>query len=126
MSESGNSPVTDKPWRFKQGQSGNPSGRPKGMAGAAVLIQREAARIAKARHPKADEVSAAVGYPVRTRLQVLLLQLAKDDPRTFLAYLGGKPVESVDLVTNTLPPVITVRFGNDNGDSSPQSPPPPV
>ena len=109
--------------RFKPGQSGNPHGKTKCMVHAATLVHRIALQIAKAAHPQSKQITEAVGYPVKTRLQVLMLQLAKDDPRTFLAYLAGKPVESVDLVTNAMPPVINVRFANDDDDQPAKTPP---
>jgi hypothetical protein len=119
MSDAANSTkaVVGRP--FKPGQSGNPHGKPKGMVAAATLIHQIALQIAKAKHPQADKISEAVGYPVKTRLQVILLQLAKDDPRTFLAYLGGKPRETVELFSESLPPVVNVRFANDDKPATP-------
>ena len=64
-----------KPWLFKPGQSGNPSGRP------------------KTRHFK-DAARQFLQANDGEKLDELVQNLFKDDPRTLLAYAFGKPVET--------------------------------
>jgi hypothetical protein len=77
---------------FKPGQSGNPGGRPKGTANLAALVQRFLSR----NHPQGEEFAKLTERRSRklTRLEVLLIRLEKEDPRTLLAYGFGKPVET--------------------------------
>ena len=78
---------------FKPGTSGNPRGRPKKDFELVELIQTIAAR----RHPQGHIVSKQVYGEERemTRLEVLLLKLEQKDPKTFLAYGWGKPIETM-------------------------------
>lgn len=99
---------------FVKGKSGNPAGRPRGLVKASQLVQATAQRIALMPHPNADKLSNECGRPIRTYLDAMLLSLAIADPKTFLAYYAGKPVESVDLNVAQLPPVVDVSFGDLN------------
>ena len=78
-----------KPW--KPGQSGNPSGRPK----ATLDFKQKILDFFEQKHPSAQELSRKMGHDVRTRLDVILLRLEKDDPKVLLYYGFGKPVETM-------------------------------
>lgn len=67
---------------FKKGQSGNPSGRPKSVS---VHLREEILELCAKR------------YKNSTRLKVLVKRLYDEDPKTFLAYGFGKPVETYQL-----------------------------
>lgn len=55
MSETENSPGSDKPWQFKPGQSGNPGGRPKGIAAIARQHTDKAVDVLVAAMDSGDE-----------------------------------------------------------------------
>jgi hypothetical protein len=85
MISSGHTVTTGKnsglrPW--KKGQSGNPTGRPKSVV---VHLREEILELCAKR------------YQGSTRLKVLVRRLYEEDPKTFLAYGFGKPVETYQL-----------------------------
>ena len=83
MDEPANTVKTrDELGRLLPGVSGNPRGRPK------TVKVRE---VAKAYLEEAAESGD------KTRLELLVARLEKDDPKTLLAYAYGKPVETVEL-----------------------------
>jgi len=98
-----NSPKTGlqdqgKPWRFRKGVSGNPGGRPK----AANNFGAEVRAFLQAAHPDAksfNEANAKKGGKdvLKTRLDILLRRMEKDDPKTLLHYAYGKPIETHEL-----------------------------
>ena len=67
---------------FKPGQSGNPSGRPKGSSEFRNVVE---AFLASKLDPKT------------TVLQDVLNRLRKDKPEMLLYYAYGKPVEQLDV-----------------------------
>jgi hypothetical protein len=80
---------------FHKGKSGNPGGRPKKDRELVALIHEIAAR----RHPQGRAISAQLFGEGRdmTRLEVLLIKLESKDPKTFLAYGWGKPIETHEI-----------------------------
>src|SRR5215831_17184304 len=85
-----NSLVTDQPWRFRPGQSGNPGGRPRGLA---VLIREGTAEGADLVAFMLDIFhgkSPTGGRPPALRLRI--------DAATWLADRGfGKPVQQLEV-----------------------------
>ena len=104
---------------FKPGKSGNPSGRPKGVAAAALKIQEEAAKLADKPHPRAKELSTKYGFPVRTILQGVLIQLVMENPDMYLSRLGGKALQNIDISGGSTPAVVNVQFINSADDNQP-------
>jgi hypothetical protein len=78
----GNSKKTAPGRPFKPGQSGNPSGRPKGSSEFRKVVEAYL-------ESKLD--------PKTTRLQDCLERLRHDKPEVLLHYAYGKPVELVDV-----------------------------
>jgi hypothetical protein len=83
---------------FQPGKSGNPGGRKKGAIDAATRIQQRADWLSKQKHPKAEELSVKFGFKVETMLDVYLLELGRDNPRSFLEFLqGGRLTERHEI-----------------------------
>ncbi len=80
---------------FKKGVSGNPKGRPKRGESLRETILAHLNRL----HPEGKDLSKRqYGKAVQmTRLQVLLIKLEEDDPKTLLAYGFGKPIETHEI-----------------------------
>lgn len=78
-----------RPW--KKGQSGNPNGRPKSTS---VHLRQEILELCGKR------------YQGSTRLKVLVRRLYDEDPKTFLAYGFGKPVETYQLQDSQGEPLV--------------------
>lgn len=72
---------------FKPGQSGNPTGRPKGFAEFGQLIR---------------EYLAQPGKKEKTELLEVIKDLRRRDLKTLLAYAYGKPKETHDVTVNTV------------------------
>jgi hypothetical protein len=69
---------------FRKGQSGNPSGRPK----STTVALREAVLEHASRPAKAG----------KSKLEVLVERLYEEDPKTYLAYGFGKPIETQQVI----------------------------
>src|SRR5262245_61595650 len=78
--------VVEKPWQFRPGVSGNPNGRPKGVAALAQRIRRET---------KAGRtlVEFLVDRMLRGRTDQARIQAAA----LLLAYGFGKPVQQLEV-----------------------------
>jgi len=102
---------------FQPGQSGNPQGRPKAIFKFGEYLRK----FLGDQHPQAGQINEKLGYQaVKTRLDEVVLRLLKDKPEVLLHYGFGKPIESFEHTVNA-PPVINVRFANDN--QPPAAPP---
>ena len=70
---------------FMPGKSGNPRGRVPGYESLGTMVRKFADQV----HPKDKQG--------RKRLDVLIERLYDEDPKTWLAYGYGKPVEMIQL-----------------------------
>lgn len=75
--------LREKTGRFTKGISGNPGGRPR----SSIAAMREAVL-----------EHSAIGAGQRNNLLKLVKRLYKEDPRTYLAYGFGKPIETHHIV----------------------------
>lgn len=96
---------------FVPGQSGNPGGRPK----SAQNFGEQVRAFLEQAHPDAKQLTAKLKSDVelRTRLDVLLLKMEQDDPKTLLAYGFGKPIETHEVSGPDGEPIVILKHAHE-------------
>lgn len=94
-------PKAGESTQFKPGQSGNPSGRPKGIPNAATRYQRLLNLIEKVKNPVTGELEE---FTVAEIMDMKIMQKARNGDlgayKEIMDRLEGRAKQAVDMTTN--------------------------